>query len=102
MHRNILAGMILATIGFAPSWAATIPVGYFSWDVVFPGNAGQFDVVDQTGPNSSAFPDTTFPISTTVIFSSFDLVVHFSNATTQTFGSSYFHLSSDGISFIGS
>jgi len=94
--------MILATIGCAPSWAATIPVGYFSWDVVFPGNAGQFDVVNQTGPNSSAFPDTTFPISTTVIFSSFDLVVHFSNATTQTFGSSYFHLSSDGISFIGS
>lgn len=82
--------------------ADPFPAGFISWDVIFPGNAGQFDIVNQTGPNSSAFPDTTFPISTTLNLSSLSLSVNFSNSTSETFGSSYFALGPDGISFDGS
>jgi hypothetical protein len=84
------------------AWGATIPAGYISWDVIFPGNAGEFDIVNQTGPNSSTFPDTTFPITNTLNFSNFSLIVFFNNSTSETFGSSYFVLAGDGESFNGS
>jgi hypothetical protein len=70
--------------------------------VNFPGNAGEFDIVNQTGPNSSTFPDTTFPISSTLSLSSLTLVVTFSNSSTVTEPLSYFALSPDGESFDGS
>ena len=88
---------VCATAGFGE----LIPVGYVSWDVAFPGNAGEFDIINQTGPNSSVFPNTTFPITTTLSLSSLLLVVHFDDGATTVDGSSYFTLSGDGESFNG-
>ena len=78
--------------------AGTIPIGYVSWDVTS-GTTGEFDISNQTGPNSSG--DATFPVTTTVNLSSLSLKVDFSNHTTTVFGSSYFTLGLDGISFNG-
>jgi hypothetical protein len=76
-----------------------IPLGFVSWDVTVPGSFGQFDIVNQTGPNSSP---PTWPVSTEAQFSSLSLVVDFSDGSTTTFGSSYFTLSPDGESLDGS
>jgi hypothetical protein len=79
--------------------AGTIPVGYVSWDVNFPGNAGQFDITNLSGPVNSAPP--TFPITTLVNLSSLSLTVDFVGGGTTVFGSSYFSLAIDGESFNG-
>jgi PEP-CTERM motif len=84
----------------AMAFADGVPVGYLSYDVTS-SNTFQFDITNQTGPNSSIFPDTTWPVSNTIFLSSLSLTVNFSNGTTQVFGSSYFTLNSDGISFVG-
>lgn len=80
--------------------AESIPVGIFSYDVTGL-NTFQLDITNQTGPNSSIFPDMTWPVSNSITLSSLALTVNLSNGTTETFGSSYFTLSSDGISFSG-
>ncbi len=69
--------------------AATMPIGFLAWDVNFPANAGEFDIVNLTGPNSVP-PD--FPVTSTVSLSSLNLVVDFGDGSTQTFGpgSGYF------------
>jgi hypothetical protein len=84
------------------SSAATFTDGLLFWDVPFPGNAGQFDIANESGPNHSAFPDTTFPIVTLLSLSNLSLTVHFANGSTTVFGSSYFTLAADGESFNGS
>jgi hypothetical protein len=93
---------VLAAVSLfsAMAFADSVPVGYFSYDVTGL-NTFQFDITNQTGPNSSIFPDTTWPVTNTIFLSSLNLVVNLSNGTTETFGSSYFTLSSDGISFSG-
>ncbi len=50
------------------------PVGVLSWDLIFPGNAGEFDILNLTGANSLP-PD--FPISTLVNLSDLTLTVDF-------------------------
>lgn len=62
----------------ATSGAHTYPVGVLSWDVIFPGNAGEFDIENLTGPNSLA-PD--FPITTEVNLSNLTLSVNFEGRT---------------------
>ncbi len=62
-------GIIGATDG-----TNTYPVGILSWDIIFPGNAGQFDIGNLTGPNSLP-PD--FPITTLVNLSDLTLTVDF-------------------------
>ena len=89
----------LATSFGPAAFADEIPIGYVSWDVAFPGNSGSFDISNETGPNSSG--DATFPVTTTVSLSSLSLTVDFSNGSTGVFGSSYFTLGLDGISFDG-
>jgi hypothetical protein len=88
---------VFSVAGFSDN----IPIGYVAWDVGIPASTGTFDIINQTGLNSSAFPDPTWPVSTTVNLSSLSLTVDFSNGTTTTFGSSYFTLAADGISFNG-
>jgi hypothetical protein len=83
----------------AKVFADELPIGYISWDVTIPGSAGEFDIANQTGPNSSG--DATFPVSTTVNLSSLSLTVDFTDGSTQTYGSSYFSLDLDGLSFDG-
>ena len=91
---------VIALSVTAPPAAADIPVGLVAWDVTFPGNAGEFDIVNLSGPN--AFPPF-FPITTALNLSSLNLVVDFVGGSTETFGpgSGYFTLASDGESFNG-
>lgn len=103
MRTALLRIFALSLAGalFAPAAnAVDIPVGYVSYDVTGT-NIAQFDIVNQTGPNSSTFPDTTFPISTSVSLSSLSLTVNYSGGGSATFGASYFTLDSDGLSFDG-
>lgn len=100
--RLTLAAISAVVLGlcFAPplAQATPIPLGFVSWDVTVPGSFGQFDIVNQTGPNSSP---PTWPVSTEVQFSSLSLVVDFSDGSTTTFSSSYFTLNPDGESLDG-
>jgi len=105
MRRSLLfvLGNLLLAVCFLSNGilAATLPVGFVIWDVPFPGNAGSFDISNQTGPNASVFPDTTFPITTELSLSGLSLSVNFSDGSSKVFGSSYFTLSADGESFNG-
>lgn len=80
--------------------SSAIPVGIFSYDVTGL-NTLQFDITNETGPNSSVFPDTTFPVSSSIFLSSLSLTINLTDGTTETFGSSYFTLGPDGLSFSG-
>ena len=95
----LAGGLALSTAQAAP-----IPLGYISYDVNIPGSFAQFDIVNETGPNSTFPPDPTFPVTTTAQFtlSSLSLVVDFSDGSSKTFGPSYFTLGSDGESLDGS
>jgi hypothetical protein len=82
--------------------AGLLTVGYISYDVTLPGSTAEFDIVNLTGPNSTPFPDPTAPIVTPVNLSSLSLTVDFSDGSTVVYGSSYFTLAPDGLSFDGS
>jgi hypothetical protein len=104
MQRTVKRAFIFLSAAaiWIPIAAATqIPVGYISWDVDFPGNAGQFDITNLSGPNNAP---PTFPITTTVSLSSLNLVVNFVGGGSATYGptSGYFSLDPiDGESFNG-
>ena len=98
--RN-LALSIAATVSFAGIAVATpVPIGYLAWDVTNPGVAGEFDLVNESGPNGSG--DATWPVNSALSFSNLSLVVSFADGTTVTFGAAYFQPSADGLSFDGS
>ena len=78
--------------------ADEIPIGYVSWNVTSPVT-GEFDILNQTGPNSS--DDATWPVTSTINLESLALTVDFTHDKTEVFGSSYFSLALDGISFDG-
>jgi len=80
--------------------ASPVPLGYISYNLTDPGFA-QFFVLNQTGPNSSPFPDPTWPISTSINLSSLSLTLTDSMGGTTTFGSGFFSLALDGLSFDG-
>ena len=96
---GVLCGLAMLYTGIAA--AGIVPVGYVSWDIVFPGNAGQFDITNLTGANSAP---PVFPITNEVSLSSLTLVVDFVGGGSETFGpaSGYFTLAPDGESFTGS
>jgi hypothetical protein len=90
----------LACVVLCPCLARAdpVPLGYLVWDVTSPGTSGEFDLVNQTGPNGSG--DATWPVDTAVSFSSLSLTVAFSDGSSFT-SNSYFQLSADGLSFDG-
>lgn len=94
--------LALSVVGatVAPLSHADTVVGYVSYNVTS-SNQAVFNVVNQTGPNSSTYPDATFPVSNTVTLSDLNLVVDFPGGTTETYGSSYFTQDADGISWDG-
>jgi len=92
----LLTGAAFLTVA---SWGATIPTGFAAWDVIFPGNSGQVDIVNLTGPNALP-PD--FPVITALNLSSLNLHMTFDNASTADFGPSYFTLAADSLSWNGS
>ena len=107
MARRLARGVWLAAIAVAivvgssaRASASPLSIGFISWDVNFPGNAGQFDIINMSGPNSTG--DALFPSTTTVSLGSLSLLVDFSDGSSHLFGSSYFTLGLDGISFDGS
>ena len=92
--RTTLA-LAIAGMSFVPvASATTYDLGYLSYDVTNPGTAAQFDIVNLTGANSSL--DPSFPVTSTIAFSSLSLTVTFASGPSETFGSSYFTADPDG------
>jgi hypothetical protein len=87
----------------ALAFPANVNMGYASFDVTFAPNVGQVDIVNATGPNSTTFPDLTFPVTNSVSLTNLSLVVNFQSGPPTTFGpgSGYFTLNADGLSFDG-
>jgi hypothetical protein len=83
----------------APSIVAQETIGYISFDAVSSDQA-EFDITNVTGVNSFISPDAN-PVTTSVSLSALNLVVSFASGPTETFGSSYFTLNADGISWDG-
>jgi len=83
------------------AFGGLIPIGYVDWAVTSSAT-GEFDIVNQTGPNSSPFPDPSFPVTTPVTLGSLSLLVDFSDGSHVVFGPSYFTLAADGLSWDGS
>lgn len=101
MRRLFLPRIVLAIASIVPALAAsasTYNVGYISYDATAPGFA-QFDIGNLTGLNSSG--DPSFPIATPIPFGNLSLTIAFASGPSETFGSSNFTLSSDGLSFDG-
>jgi len=65
-----------AVVFSVPIYGSPLPIGFLSFDPGT-GNTGVFDIVNLTGPNDSTFPDTTFPVATSVRFSNVLLTVDF-------------------------
>jgi len=103
LKRVAFAGAFLAIFSLS-AWAGEVAVGYMSWDVDFPGNAGQFDVTNNTGANSTPYPDPTFPIASTLLFdqTSLNLSVDFTAGPSASYGpGTYFSTDLDGQSLDG-
>ena len=46
--RRMCVFCVIAMLCTGIAAAGIVPVGYISWDVIFPGNAGQFDITNLT------------------------------------------------------
>ena len=104
MNRKLLYALALSvagTVSVPALTAATLTVGTINYDLTTPPGAAQFDIVNYTGPNASPAPDTTFPVTTSVSLSNLSLTVGFASGPSETFGSSYFTLAPDRLSFDG-
>ncbi len=101
--RTVSWRLVVLAAAIAPSvlLADIVPTGFVSWSVNVPGNTGEFTITNLTGPNGSAFPDTSFPVATPLSYTGLSLQVDFSDGSSQMLGSSYFTLGSDGLSFTG-
>ena len=99
MRRMFTKFLLLATALSTAAFADIIPIGFVSWDVSIPRSTGQFDITNLSGPNSTL--DPTAPVVTPVSLSSLSLAVTFQGGSTVSFGSSYFTLGLDGLSFNG-
>lgn len=84
----------------AVAYAGNIPVGFISYDFIGNGLA-EFDISNQTGPNSSTYPDQTWPVSNSINLGSLSMTVYFANGTQYTYGAGYWSLEPDGLSWAG-
>jgi len=92
-----VCAFVLGSVVCCAVASAQTAAGYISWDLIFPGNAGEFDITNLTGPvNNSG--DTSFPITTELELSNLSLLVDFVGGGSETFGplSGYFSLAADG------
>jgi len=99
--RALLGPLALASFCAVAS-ADMIPLGYLSYDVTVPGTTAEFDITNQTGPNSTLLPDSTWPVATPVPFTITSLTVDFNNGSSMVFGPASFTLGADGLSWFGS
>jgi len=97
-----LAAMLAVLVLSGTVLAAPLPepLGFLSYNLTDPGFA-QFFVLNQSGPNSSPFPDPTWPIADSVNLSSLSLTLTDSMGNSTTFGSGFFSLELDGLSYDG-
>jgi hypothetical protein len=102
-HAAFKVFVVISSLTWSCALASAdlLPIGYISYDVTATGSTAQFDIINQTGVNSSTFPDMTWPVVTPVSLSALSLQVDFSDGSTTAFGPSYFSLSPDGFSFNG-
>ncbi len=97
--RILLLSLALGLFS-AVAFASNVPVGFISYDFIG-GGLAEFDITNQTGPNSSQFPDETWPVSNSISLSDLSLVVHFADGSQFTYGSGYWSLEPDGLSWAG-
>ena len=99
--RTLLLGLaagLFSTFAFA----SNVAIGYVSYDDNTPSiGLAQFDIYNQTGPNSTIFPDMSFPVVNSVNLSNLSLTVNYQAGGSATFGSGFFTLQADGLSFSG-
>ncbi len=84
----------------AVAYAGDVPVGFVSYDFIG-GGLAEFDITNQTGPNSSTYPDETWPVSNSINLGSLSMIVYFANGTQYTYGAGYWSLEPDGLSWAG-
>jgi hypothetical protein len=97
LFRGAVVALALPSIASADLTA----LGYLSYSVTVPGRSAEFDITNQTGANSTPFPDITWPAITPVPFTITSLLVDFNDGSSTTYGSSYFTLGPDGLSLFG-
>jgi hypothetical protein len=94
----VFAGAVFAMFCLsAHAWADTVPVGYVSFDVTGT-NVAEFDITNLTGVNSLP---PIFPVTSTLDLTDLSITVNFPGNVSDTYGSSYFTLGPDGISWTG-
>jgi hypothetical protein len=99
---RVLLPLIAIALG-GNCFADTINLGFVQFIEGSDTTAG-FNILNETGPNSSAFPDTSFPVVTPVPFSNLDLFINFADGSAEEFPpmSGYFTLSTiDNLSYTG-
>ncbi|HEY4382122.1 MAG TPA: PEP-CTERM sorting domain-containing protein [Acidobacteriaceae bacterium] len=100
MSRRVFCLLAILFLGVAttPSAFADENIGYISYDLTTPPGTAQFDIVNLTGANELGSP---FNVLTAVNLSNLSLDVKFASGPDEIFGSSYFTLNADGLSFDG-
>jgi hypothetical protein len=101
---RVLLPLVAIALGEAGAcFGDTIDLGFVQFIEGSDTTAG-FNILNETGPNSSVPPDTSFPVVTSVSFSNLDLFVNFADGSAEEFPptSGYFTLSPiDNLSFTG-
>ncbi len=92
----VLFAVLTATLlSQSISQAASLPIGFVSVDPMgSPSSTATFDISNMTGPDDSAYPDTTFPVATSLAISDPILTLFFQNGGSVTESGTEF--SSDG------
>ena len=97
--RILLLSLALGLFS-AVACASDVPVGFISYDFIG-GGLAEFDITNQTGPNSSTYPDQTWPVSNSISLGSLSLTVYYTGGGSFVYGSGYFSLEPDGLSWAG-
>jgi hypothetical protein len=95
----LFALLLMVGVVATPALVAQETVGAVVFDVGFTPGDSEFDIFNFTAPNLDS-PDSN-PIVSEVDLSSLSLTVNFSSGPADVFGSSYFTLDADGISWDG-
>ncbi len=102
IFAQALIALSLVGLMASQAAAASIPIGYYSWNETDPGVSGSFDIVNQTGVNSTASPDNTWPVAAQLALQNFSLLVQFTDLSVlQLFAPGDFTQNPDGISWDG-
>jgi hypothetical protein len=96
LGRFSFAFLAFALIHGGACLATTVELGYIQFVQGPDGTAG-FNLLNETGPNSSVLPNTSFPVTTLVPFSDLTLYVNFADGTADVISSASTYFSAAGI-----